>query len=423
MDHRAVADELLSAPAIGPGFVAPNYDGRGIANVGPAILRAFGVADAHPGLDAAVLPPALTDGVRRIVCLVVDALGYRQLLDELARQPGLFFGELLRRDGVSFAPLTSVFPSTTVNATTTLNTGAQPAEHGILGYTLWLPELGALTEMIRFGPYAGPWSFLQAGVEPAAFQPAPPLDGRLAAAGVATYLVSHAEYRGSPLTRMQSTSARYVPHLGLADMVVRIRQLLEQPAPERMLIGAYYATLDGICHEYGAGAPQQAAEVAAIDAVLRRELFERVRRPDTLFMLLADHGQINITPERTIDLVEQHPALLRDLIVPPTGESRARYLHVRNGRQEAVRAYITDHFGGISTLLDSAEALARGLFGTAAPIRQTRERIGDFILLPHENWYFRYYPMGHDKSVKQIGTHGGLVPEEMLAPFLALRLG
>ena len=124
MDHRALAEELLSPPFERPGFVAPRYDGRGIANVPATILRAFGVTDTHPGLDEAALPPALLDGVRRIVCLIVDALGYRQLLDELARQPRLFLGELIGRQGGSFAPLTSTFPSTTTNATTTLNTGA-----------------------------------------------------------------------------------------------------------------------------------------------------------------------------------------------------------------------------------------------------------------------------------------------------------
>src|SRR6266480_2126402 len=144
MDHRALAEELLSPPFERPGFVAPRYDGRGIANVPAAILRAFGVTDTHPGLDEAALPPALLDGVRRIVCLIVDALGYRQLLDELAGQPNLFLGELIGR-------------------------------HGVLGYILYLQELGAVSEMIRLGPYAGPWSYMEAGVDSAAFQPAPSL--------------------------------------------------------------------------------------------------------------------------------------------------------------------------------------------------------------------------------------------------------
>lgn len=423
MDHVALARELLAAPAVGPGFVQPHYTGRGIANLGPSLLRAFGVDDPRPGFDAAVFPPALLDGVRRVVCLVVDALGYQQLLREIERQPELFLGQLIREGTASFAPVTSVFPSTTVNALTTMNTGALPAEHGILGYTLYLQELGAVAEMIRFGPFAGPWTFAEAGVDPVAFLGIPTLFTRLRErAGVTSYMINYAGYRGTSLTTMHATDAEYVPYLSFSDLAVHLRQLLERPDTGPVLISAYYGVLDGLCHVYGALSPEHSAEVAAIDLLLRRELFERVRQPETLFILLADHGHINCVPERSIDLVE-HRELMHLLVAAPTGEGRARYLHVRNGQKEAVRDYVATHFGAIATLLGSEEALARGLFGPAEPSLVTRERIGDFVLLPHENWYFHHYPTERLKPLVTIGRHGGLTPDEMLSPLLALRLG
>ena len=382
------------------------------------------MATDHPALDPAALPPALLDGVRRIVVLIVDAFGWLQLQDELARQPDLFLGQLIRRPGVAFAPLTSVFPSTTVNALTTANTGAQPIEHGVLGYTLWLKEFGAVSEMITFGPYAANgWSYIQAGVDPVAFQPCPSIFARTREeAGVASFLVNAAEYRNSPLSQMQSTGATYVPYLGLTDAMTHIRRLVETPGDERMLIGAYYGNLDGVAHVYGTGTPEHAAEVAAIDRALQRELFDKVRRDDTLFMLYADHGHINCDPEHTIDLVED-AALMRDLVVAPTGEGRARYFHVRHGRLEAVRAHVAARYGAFTTILDADDAIARGLFGTAAPPERSRARIGDLLLLPHANWYFHHYPTPRRKRLDMIGRHGGLMPQEMLVPFLAARFG
>ena len=420
-DHAAT---LLAAPAPAPGFVAPRYDGWGIANVAPTILRAFGIADEHPPLDPAVLPPALLDGVRRIVVLIVDAFGWLQLHDELRRQPDLYLGQLIAREGVAFAPLTSVFPSTTVNALTTANTGAQPIEHGILGYTLWLKEFGAVSEMITFGPYAAKdWSYAQVGVNPVAFQPLPSIFARTREeAGVASFLVNAAEYQRSPLSIMQSTGATYVPYVGLGDGLAHIRRLVETPGDERMLIGAYYGQLDAIAHVYGVGTPQHAAEVAQLDGALRREIFEAIDRDDTLFMLYADHGHINCDDAHTIDL-NGDVALMRDLAVGPTGEGRARYLHVHDGRRAAVRAHLTGRYGAFSTLLDADEAIARGLFGTTPPVGEARARIGDFLLLPHENWYFHHYPTERLKTLPTIGRHGGLRPEEMLVPLLALRLG
>jgi hypothetical protein len=425
IDHQAQAGELLAVPSIGPGFVQPSYGGHGIANVPASILGAFGVEPRHAPLAASVLPPALLDGVRRIAVLIVDAFGWGQFFAELERQPDLFLGQLIRRDGVACAPLTSVFPSTTVNALTTANTGALPIEHGVLGFTLWLKEFGAVSEMITFGPFAGNWSYLQAGVEPTEFQPYPSLFRRVREeAGVESFIVNAAAYRHSALSLMQTSGATYVPYITFADAVTAMAALANRPGDDRMLIGAYYGNLDTICHEYGTGTPQHRAEVAHIDRMLQLAFFDEVRRADTLFLMYADHGHINRTDEHTIDLTQDHE-LLRDLAVGPTGEGRARYLHVRDGRKATVRAHLTERYGAFSTLLDAEEAIARGLFGNAEPGERALERIGDLVLLPHGNAYFHHYPLTRTraKPVSMIGVHGGLTPEEMLVPFLAVRLG
>jgi len=44
------------------------------------------------------------------------------------------------------APLTSIVPSTTAAALTSLWTGRSAAEHGIAGYELWLKEYGIVTK-------------------------------------------------------------------------------------------------------------------------------------------------------------------------------------------------------------------------------------------------------------------------------------
>ena len=200
------------------------------------------------GVGSGGVAARLLEGVRRVVVLIVDAFGWLQLHDELARQPDLFLGQLIRREGVAFAPLTSVFPSTTVNALTTANTGAQPIEHGD-------PRLYPLAERVRRGQRDDHVRAVrrerlvirQAGVDPVAFQPVPSIFGRTREeAGVASYLVNAAKYHRSPLSLMQSTGATYVPYLGLSDGLAHIRRLVETPGDERMLIGAYYGQLDAI---------------------------------------------------------------------------------------------------------------------------------------------------------------------------------
>ena len=50
------------------------------------------------------------------------------------------------------AAITSLVPSTTTAALTSLWTGRSPAEHGIVGYELWLKEYGVVSNMILHTP-------------------------------------------------------------------------------------------------------------------------------------------------------------------------------------------------------------------------------------------------------------------------------
>ena len=73
-------------------------------------------------------------------------------------------GELIGRAAegdaaLSYQTLTSVFPTTTVAALGAINTGVAPVEHGLLGYTLYLPEVQMVAEMIRWGPLNRRMSF------------------------------------------------------------------------------------------------------------------------------------------------------------------------------------------------------------------------------------------------------------------------
>ena len=86
---------------------------------------------ADPGATA--LPgwfPEPVAGANQIVLLVIDGLGEEQLRERSALAPVL-------AGGVG-GPITSVAPSTTACALTTLVTGRVPAEHGVVGYRVAL---------------------------------------------------------------------------------------------------------------------------------------------------------------------------------------------------------------------------------------------------------------------------------------------
>jgi hypothetical protein len=134
-------------------------------------------------------------------------------------------------------------------------------------------------------------------------------------------------------------------------------------------------------------------------------------------IVTADHGQVVTPPVRAVHLSE-HPELKEMLLWPPTAEPRASYLHVRRGCAETARDYVSTHLGDRFLILDTDQAVAAGLFGPGEMPRESRNRLGDLLLLARDN--SRLIPEG--ASAADRGEHGGLRPEEMLVPLLMARL-
>ncbi|NCX60000.1 MAG: PglZ domain-containing protein, partial [Actinobacteria bacterium] len=76
--------------------------------------------------------PALARNARQVVLLVIDGLGWHQLRDRVAARPTLA-PTLAAMQGGS---ITTVSPTTTVTALTSIATGATPGEHGLVGYRI-----------------------------------------------------------------------------------------------------------------------------------------------------------------------------------------------------------------------------------------------------------------------------------------------
>src|SRR5712692_2380976 len=138
------------------GFVPPDYDGRGLLSVPATVLDILGARGADDPVPLTDLDPVLRAGVRRVVVVLVDGLGWGQLEMHCSRGDTPFLAELCdrarRRDAAQLLEATTVFPSTTTAAITTMNTARTPQEHGNLAYFIWLDEFAQVTQMLRWGP-------------------------------------------------------------------------------------------------------------------------------------------------------------------------------------------------------------------------------------------------------------------------------
>lgn len=401
-------------------FLLPNYAGYSLLNLPESMCQAFGL----PSLGVQPLAPEYLDellpGIQRVLILVVDGLGllrFRQILENRKTIWSTRLGD------ARLSPLTSVSPSTTSAALTTLWTGASPAQHSILGYELWLKEYGVVANMISHGVMSAPsdaGGLARSGFQPEIFLQVPRFGTHLENHGVRPYSFMPAQFVHSGLSTMHLAKVETIPYRTPVDLAVTLIDFLERKANERLYAYLYWEPLDTLAHIYGPEDPRIEAEFTQFSQVFEEYFINQLSpelKKGTLLILTADHGFIH-TPHNPIYEIRNHPELASRLHIYPTGENRLAYLYIKPGMSDAVAEIVEGSWPGEFSLIPSMDALQAGLFGPGDPDPRTPSRIGDMICLAHGQSYIWWSA----KENRMLGRHGGLSPTEMLVPLYALRL-
>lgn len=410
---------------LGDEFIYPFYQGRSILNIPSTISQLLGAPALGTGaLDEAYLSPlglAETGYVRSVITIVMDALGLHTLKRWMEDGTAPIWKQLAGQG--LLAPLTSITPSTTSAALSSLWTGVSPTAHGITGYEMWMKEYGVVANTILHAPitFRGESGTLaKAGFSASEYLPSPTLGSHLAAHGVRCRAYQNHNIIHSGLSEMFFRDVEPRAFVSSADLWVNLRQYLESQVDQRLYTWVYWSVVDTLSHRYGPENERTAAEFSSFSAAMEKlflnSLSDRARQ-DTLLMLIADHGQIATRPDPHYEL-RNHPALLRRLHIYPTGENRLAYLFIRPGQTEAVREYLERTWPNQFYIVDSAYALESGLLGPGQRHPQVLDRLGDKMIVARGEAYWWW----SEKENFMRGRHGGLNESEMLVPFLAFRL-
>jgi hypothetical protein len=415
--------ETLTERLRARGAMPPDYTGRGLVNLPATVLDTFGARTEDDPPPLADLDPALLHGARQIVVVLADGLGWWQLqrFCEIGATP--FLARLLeraaRRDAAQLLEATTVFPSTTAAALTTVHTARTPQEHGNIAYFVWLDEFRQVTAMLRWGPAItrrGSY-FDDSRNDPRKFTRVPSIHGRLRERGVHPYVIEPELFRNEAMTRMHAPEATYVGYVLPTTMGVRLRDLIERRphggAPA--YVYAYWAGIDTTSHLYGPMSGEATAEAASFDLNLSRAIGDRPPG-DTLVLLTADHGHAFTDPEKQLDLLgdEELRALLRN---PIAGEPRLAFLHTDH--PALVRQHLEERWPAAFDPLDRDELIAAGMFGRGDPA-MARRRIGEVCAMVGGDRAARIMRVD-GQDFRHRGSHGGMSPDEMRIPILAWR--
>jgi len=415
----------LDLPDLQGGAVHPHYAGFSLVNLPSSVCAWLGATPPGTPLDPALTAPLKTN-YQHVIVLVLDGLG----LDLFRRYtaPGgpaaaawtSMFGE----SNGALGCITSVTPSTTTAAITSLWTGVPPIQHGMLGYELWLKELGVLTNMITFtsanlgGGDAA--ALRKAGFDPASFLPVPTLAQRLAVQGVRVVALQPGNITGSGLSLLALNGVEMLPYRSRGDLFLNLIHQLQRLKDERAYIYMYWPEVDELSHRFGPDDERVAIEFASFTAMLN-EFLPRIKAAaegaPTLLAITADHGQTVMPPDPRF-AINAMPDIMDCLIMQPVSERRIPYLYVKPGREDDLAHAVERRWGGGIQLIDSRQAVQAGLFGGGQPYARALERVADRVALTGEGHYWFW---GRKENLT-LGGHGGLSRAEMLTPLILMEL-
>src|SRR6185437_2504443 len=314
---RVVGCPFVSDGSGPPEPLLPDWDGASLHRIVPTLLGEL----AEPGRRE--LPPWFPEavaGATQIVLLVLDGLGSEQLRTRTALAPVL--------SAAASGSVTSVAPSTTACALTTLVTGRVPSEHGVVGYRVAVG--GDVMNVLQ-------WSVrgrdARMRVPAHVFQPCASFPGAIGPVPV----VTRQDYGPTGFT---------AAHLGRVDLhrwhtpaglITAVRALTAAGAP---FVYAYYEGIDRVAHAEGLW-PYYDDELRAADRLVADVL--DVLPPGAVLVVTADHGQVDVGA--SVEVLG--PEIMRDVTLI-SGEGRFRWLHTRAGAAPDVAAAAATLHGDVA---------------------------------------------------------------------------
>jgi hypothetical protein len=345
---------------------------------------------ARPGERPEWLPAPARQAAQ-VVLLVLDGLGWDQLEARRELAPTLA--------AMAGGPITSVAPTTTATALTSIALGQAPAGHGVVGYRLRVagPSGDEVLNVLRWRTVSGD---ARPFVPPGQFQPT------LAFAGRAVPVVTKAEFLTTGFTVAHLAGGRQVGWWQPSGIAVEVRRLL---AGGEAFVYAYYDGVDKVAHIYGFGAHYDAELVAAdrLVADLRDAL-----PAGAALVVTADHGQVQVGEA----VVPVAPAVAGETVMM-SGEGRFRWLHAAPGRAAHVADLAHRYYDGDAWVWTVDELDVGGWFG--GRLRpEVRARLGDVALVPFRPIAFS--DPADTGEARLVCRHGSLTAAEMLVPCVAV---
>ena len=363
----------------------PDYD-NSILGIPNAFLDYYGVRTKHPALP--MLEQALKQNHKNVIFIILDGMGIDMLQHDLP------FFSFLRRNIKS--EISSVFPPTTVAATTTYYTGLCPVEHGWLAWSPYFKDLKRVVEIFTNKDF---------------------YTGEVVAENVSKRMPYvhifdkiKAVNSNVQLTKIDPANIDPKGAVDIDDFCAKIKKQSQKPG--KQFIMAYWGKPDSTSHKFGPYSSEVKTVLKELNSKMKKLCSEL---QDALIIISADHGHI----ENANIFLNDYPDLMDCLAAPLGFDTRVQTIFLKKGKEETFVRLFNRYFKDGFILMKSKDALKMNLFGNGKAHPFVKDFLGDYLIIStkgkslvqrFENDVYSYLP----------GMHAGLTNKEMLVPLILL---
>lgn len=319
---------------------------------------------------------------RTVIALLIDGMGTEILQPKLKETS--FFRSFLS-DSVS-----TVYPPTTTAATTSFLTGKSPRENGWLGWNQYFQEEDDQIILFRHHSQYGTAEY-----------PADFADRHLPILRIYDELNAHG-------IRADSVWPSWAPHNPSRDYEDLLNNLLQKASdPEMRFLYGYWDEFDSYMHEYGPSDPGTAEMLEYLDETTRA--FAEKLPADTGLLIIADHGQIDVT---SYDM-KNDAELCSFFRKAPALEARTVAFYLNEEKKAEFPEFFHQRFGDQFILKASCDPETQDMFGPGKPSERFAEFLGDYVA-------FAMTPLQlcYGKGTDLHGNHAGMMQAEALIPVI-----
>ena len=320
---------------------------------------------------------------KNVVVILYDGLGFNILNKHLDKDS--FLVKNCIRD------YSTVIPSTTTAATTSMISGLNPCEHGWLGWDLYIKPEDIIVTMFK--------NKLKDTM----------IEAR-------EYNVGRKYYNYNSITDDINNGGKYTSKIlfpfgigafsNIKDMSNRI--ISECKKPGKKCIYAYYEDPDYIMHELGTNHLKVNKVINKINKVTE-ELCSKLGS-DTVVIVTADHGHKDV---HSI-LLSEYPLLYDTLDGDTWIEARMTSFKIKEGKDECFVKLFNKYFGEDFILKSKEEVINEKIFGDGKEHELFRDSLGDYFGIAIGDKFFKY----RDSSSNFVSMHAGLTEDEMRIPLI-----